>query len=167
MALAQNGFLSIEELKNSTVYPSEERMKKGPVAVIECIQEIPCNPCEASCKFKAIDVGDPITNLPHLDQSKCIGCGVCVAQCPGLAIFVLDKTYSDTQGTVSFPYEYYPTPEKGQEVKAVDRSGRVICQGTVVKVQNPKNFDRTPVVTVAVPLDKVEEVRSIKRKQKK
>lgn len=163
MALAQKGFLTIEELKKSTVYPSEERMRKGPVAIIECIQEIPCNPCEASCRFKAINIGEPITNLPHLDENKCAGCGVCVAQCPGLAIFVMDKTYSDTEGTVAFPYEYYPGPEKGQEVEAVDRSGRVICKGTVVKVQNPKNFDRTPVVTVAVPLEKVEEVRGIKK----
>lgn len=163
MALAQNGFLTIEELKNATVYPCEERMKKGPVAIIECIQEIPCNPCEGACKFQAINMGGSITNLPRLDESKCTGCGICVAQCPGLAIFVLDKTYSDTQGTVAFPYEYYPVPEKGQAVEAVDRSGRVICQGTVVKVVNPKSFDRTPVVTVAVPLDKVEEVRSIKR----
>lgn len=163
MALAQNGFLTIEELKNATVYPAEERMKKGPVAIIECIQEIPCNPCEASCKFQAIDMGGSITNLPHLEDSKCAGCGICVAQCPGLAIFIVDKTYSDTQGTVAFPYEYHPVPEKGQAVEAVNRSGQVVCQATVVKVQNPKSFDRTPVVTVAVPLDKVEEVRSIKR----
>lgn len=166
MALAQSGFLTVGELKASTAYPSESRMKKGPVAVIECIQEIPCNPCEGSCRFKAIKIGDPITNLPRLDENTCIGCGVCVAQCPGLAIVIVDKSYSDTHGTVAFPFEYYPTPEKNQEVEAVDRSGRVICTGTVVKVQNPKSFDRTPVVTIAVPLDKVEEVRSIKRPER-
>lgn len=163
MALENIGFLTLEELKAQTKYPSEERFKKGPVAVIECTHEIPCNPCEGSCKLGAISIGDPITNLPCLDEDKCMGCGVCVAQCPGLAIFIVDKTYSETQGTVSFPYEYYPTPEKGQEIKAVDRSGKVVCNGTVVKIQNPKSFDRTPVVTIAVDLDKVEEVRSIKR----
>ncbi|MBR0600494.1 4Fe-4S binding protein [Sinanaerobacter chloroacetimidivorans] len=163
MALENMGFLTLEELKAQTKYPSEERFQKGPVAVIECTHEIPCNPCESSCKLGAISIGEPITNLPCLDEDKCIGCGICVAQCPGLAIVIVDKTYSDTQGTVAFPYEYYPTPEKGQEIEAVDRSGKVVCKGTVIKVQNPKSFDRTPVVTIAVDKDKVEEVRSIKR----
>lgn len=163
MALENVGFLRLEELKAQTKYPTEERFKKGPVAVIECTHEIPCNPCEGACKLSAITVGDPITNLPCLDGDKCIGCGICVAQCPGLAIFIVDKTYSDSQGTVAFPYEYYPIPETGQEIEAVDRSGKVVCKGTVVKIQNPKSYDRTPVVTIAVDLDKVEEVRSIKR----
>ncbi len=163
MALENMGYLTLEELKAQTVYPTEERFRKGPVAVIECTHEIPCNPCEGSCKFGAIKIGDPITNLPGLVEANCIGCGICVAQCPGLAIFIVDKTYSDTQGTVSFPYEYNPVPEVGQEVDAVDRSGKVVCRGTVVKVQNPKSYDRTPVVTVAVDLDQVETVRSMKR----
>ena len=135
MALAQKGFLTTDELKVATTYPSDERFKKGAVAVIECIQEIPCNPCEASCKFGAIKIGEPITTLPFLDENKCIGCGVCVAQCPGLAIFIIDKTYSDTHGTVAFPYEYYPLPEKNQEIEAVNRNGQVICTGKVLKIQ--------------------------------
>jgi len=163
MALENMGYLTLEEIKAQTKYPSEERFKKGPVAVIECTHEIPCNPCEGACKFGAIAVGDPITNLPCLDEEKCTGCGICVAQCPGLAIFIVDKTYSDTQGTVAFPYEYNPVPEVGQAIEAVDRSGKVIGSGTVAKIQSPKSFDRTPVVTIAVDLDKVEEVRGIKR----
>ena len=163
MSLETKGYLTLEELKAQTRYPSEERFMKGPVAVIECTHEIPCNPCESSCKFNAIEIGDPITNLPCLIEDKCVGCGVCVARCPGLAIFIVDKTYSSTQGTVSFPYEYNPLPVKNQKVKAVDRSGKVVCEGTVVKVLNTKNFDRTPVVTIAVGLDQVEQVRGIKR----
>jgi Fe-S-cluster-containing hydrogenase component 2 len=98
-----------------------------------------------------------------LDENKCVGCGICVAKCPGLAIFIVDKTHSDTQGTISFPYEYSPLPVKGQKVEAVDRSGKVVGEGTVVKVLNTKGFDRTPVVSVAVDLAQVEEVRGIKR----
>lgn len=86
------GFLNSAELKEAGRYPSEERLKKGPVAVIECCQNIPCNPCETACKFGAITVGDLITNLPVLDESKCVGCGVCLTKCPGLAIFVVDKS---------------------------------------------------------------------------
>ncbi|AOY77863.1 4Fe-4S binding protein [Clostridium formicaceticum] len=163
MSLEQNGFLTIEELKAKGHYPSEKRFSEGLIAIIECIHEIPCNPCENSCKFGAINIGEPITNLPRLVEEKCIGCGVCVANCSGLAIFIVNKNYSDTEGTVSFPYEYYPLPEKGQVVEAVNRRGQILCKGTVIKIQNPESYDRTPVVTVAVPMDKVEEVRSIKR----
>jgi len=163
MALLNEGYLTLEELKKSIKYPSEERMAKGPVAIAECIQEIPCNPCESACRFHAIQIGEPITNLPCIDEDKCTGCGVCIAQCSGLAIFVIDKTYAEGKGAVSFPYEYLPLPEKGQKVEAVNRKGETVCQGEVVKVMNPASFDRTPVVTVAVPVEYTEEVRSIKR----
>lgn len=163
MALEQKGYLTIEELKNQTEYPSENRFHKGPVAVIECTHEIPCNPCEEACRFDAIHIGSPITNKPVLDEDKCIGCGVCVARCPGLAIFLVDKTYSESKGTVAFPYEYYPMPEVGQKVDAVNRAGEVISEGIVVKVVNPKSYDRTPVITIAVDKSQVENIRSIKR----
>ena len=163
MALIETGYITEEELKASYQYPTKERFNKGPVAIIECIQEIPCNPCEAACVKEAIIVGEPITKKPILDDEKCSGCGLCVAQCPGLAIFIIDKTYSDTMATVAFPYEYTPLPEKGVKVEAVNREGEVVSEGNVVRIQNPKAFDKTPVVTVAVPKDKVEVVRSIKR----
>ena len=93
MALINSGYLDYEELAKWQVLPSKDRFEKGPVAVIECIQEIPCNPCEAACRFGAIQIGDPITNLPKLIENKCTGCGICVANCPGLAIFIINKVY--------------------------------------------------------------------------
>lgn len=165
MALLNEGYLTLEELKASIKYPSQERLSQGPVAIIECTQEIPCNPCEASCRLGAISIGEPITNLPQLNDEKCIGCGVCIAQCSGLAIFVIDKTFKKDKGSVSFPYEYLPLPEVGQNVSAVDRRGSVVCEGEIVKVMNPASFDRTPVVTVAVPVEYTEEVRSIRREK--
>ena len=102
--------------------------------------------------------------MPYIHEDKCTGCGTCIAQCSGMAIFVLDKTYSEDKGTVSFPYEYLPMPKAGDKVKGVNRAGEVVCDAEVVKVLNPKSLDRTPVVTIAVPKDQVEEVRSIKRR---
>lgn len=166
MSLLSEGYLTLEELKKSIAYPTEERMAKGPVAIAECVQEIPCNPCEAACPFGAIKIGEPIINLPCIAEDTCTGCGACIAQCSGLAIFVVDKSKGDGTGTVSFPYEYYPLPEKGDKVKAVDRAGKVVCDGEIVKVMNPKSYDRTPVVTVAVPVEYTEEVRSIERPRK-
>ena len=34
--------------------PSEERRKKGPYAIFECFQQIPCNPCYTACRFGAV-----------------------------------------------------------------------------------------------------------------
>ena len=163
MSLLKEGFPTIEELEEYGRMPSEERYRKGPVAVIECLQEIPCNPCEAACKFGAIYVGMPITNLPVLNEEKCTGCGQCIAQCSGLAIFVVDKTYSETEATVSFPHEYLPLPEKGQRVRAVNRAGEYVCDATVLRIVNSKMNDHTPVVTVAIPQNFADDVRGMER----
>src|SRR5690554_3027993 len=151
MTIKKKGYYTLEELKKSGQYPSEERMKKGPVAVIECTQDIPCNPCETLCKRGAIIVGDPITNTPEIDEERCNGCGLCVAGCPGLAIFVVDKYYSDSEAAVTFPHEYLPLPEVGDSVQAVDRSGKVVCQAGVLRVLNSKTFDHTPLLTISIP----------------
>lgn len=161
--LIKNGYMSIEEAKSIPGFPSEERMKEGPVAVIECAHEIPCNPCEDSCRFGAIQVGTPITQLPELVEDKCVACGVCVTQCPGLAIVIVDKSRDGDEGTVAFPFEYYPLPEIGQEVDAVSRSGEFVCKGRVTKVMDTKVANHTPVVTVAVDKKYVDTVRSMKR----
>jgi len=162
MTLEQTGVLSKEELAGLPGMPSAERMQRGAVVVIECAQEIPCNPCESLCKQGAIEVGEPITNLPVLDEDKCTGCGLCIAGCPGQAIFVVDIARSKHEATVQMPYEFLPLPEKGSAVDGLDREGRVICEGHVLKVLNPKGNDRTPVVKVAVPRDCAMDVRNIR-----
>jgi len=96
-----------------------------------------------------------------IDRDKCTGCGVCVAHCSGMAIFVLDKSYSDAMGSVAFPYEYLNLPTVDDEVDAVDRTGKVVCKGCIKKVIMPPSFDRTYVVTVEIPIDMVEIVRGI------
>lgn len=161
MTLEKDGVLSPEELAELPGIPSKERLEQGAVAVIECAQEIPCNPCEEACPVGAIQVGEPITNLPVLVADKCTGCGLCVPVCPGLAIFVVDMTYSDQEATVRLPYEFLPLPKRGETVTALDREGRAVCSASVVRVQNPKKFDHTPVITIAVPKDEAMNVRNI------
>lgn len=140
-------------------------MKKGPCAVIECPQEIPCNPCEAACPRHAISVGKPITNIPKLDESKCTGCGMCVSACSGLAIFVVNPDYSEEEATVAFPYEYLPLPSPGDTVTAVDRRGQAVCDAKVLSVMCPPRYDHTAVVTVVVPKGTENEVRSMARRR--
>jgi Fe-S-cluster-containing hydrogenase component 2 len=165
MSLVETGYLDYKELAAVRTVPSEKRYAAGPVAVIECVQCIPCNPCESACTTGAIHVGDPITNLPVLDEEKCIGCGICVPRCPGLAIFIVDKTVAAGKATVAFPYEYSPVPHTGDAVRAVNRQGVYVCNARVVKVMNPESFDRTPVVTIEIPADTADDVRSIERRK--
>jgi len=159
------GFLSLGDLKKIPGYPSEERFKKGPVVVVECLEEIPCNPCETTCNKNVIKVGDPITNLPVLaDESACNGCGNCVIKCPGLAIFVVDKTYSKDSATVAIPYELLPLPVKGAGVVCIDRKGNEVCEGTVLKVLSGKALNKTNVVTIIIPKEFADTVRFFKIK---
>jgi Fe-S-cluster-containing hydrogenase component 2 len=149
--LSTSGYLSEEELKDSPGIPSETRRKRGPVAVIECTEDIPCNPCEASCKVGAISVGEDITNLPHLDGDKCVGCSTCVPACPGQAIFMVDESGEEGKATVTVPYEFMPLPEKGQTVSALDRSGKEIGDAVVIGVRKMEKMDQTSLVMIEVP----------------
>lgn len=158
--LKSTGVPSPEELK--TIYPSEERLAQGPVAVIECFQRIPCNPCGAACRRGAIQPFDDINNQPRINVERCNGCGLCVANCPGLAIFVVDETYKPDTALVKIPYEFLPLPQKGTTVPALDRSGEQIGEAVIIAVQNPPTFDRTVVVHLQVPRSIARDVRNIR-----
>ncbi len=144
------GIVELEDLR----LPSEEQLKKG-VAIIECIQEIPCNPCVDACPFDAISM-ENINALPIVNYEKCVGCGKCIEVCPGLAIFVVKIV--DEKALISLPYELLPLPNEGQKVKALNRQGKEICDAVVKKVRK----GRTPVITIEVPSQYAMEARNIK-----
>ncbi len=144
------------------ILPSEERRAKGPYAIFECFQEIPCNPCFTGCKVGAVQPFEDINHIPVINHEKCTGCGLCVSACPGLACFVIDETYSDKETTIKIPYEFLPLPEVGQEVDALDRKGEVIGKAKVVAVQSNKKLDHTNAITIAVPKDQALVVRNIR-----
>jgi len=147
--LKSTGIATPKDLES--VIPSKERLTKGPVAIMECFEKIPCNPCYTSCKRGAIKEFEDINDRPELNVDICNGCGVCISNCPGLAIFVVDETYSETEALVKIPYEFIPLPEEGSYVTGLDRAGKPVCRAKVVKVQSSKAQDRTPVVSLAVP----------------
>jgi Fe-S-cluster-containing hydrogenase component 2 len=161
--LKKTGTPDSDELKAARAFPTEERLLQGPFAVIECIEEIPCNPCETVCPMGAITVGVPITNLPVIDFEKCTGCGICIPMCPGLAICVKDFSHSENKAAISFPFEYLPLPAKGDTVKVADRYGDALCDGVVVRVFNGKRNDRTAVVTVEFAKDCFHDAVTIQR----
>lgn len=157
MSYKGTGVLTREDLLREGLLPSDERFSKGPVVIVECPEEIPCNLCVYACPFGAISK-ERIYSIPKVDFNKCIGCGACIPQCPGLAIFVVDLSM-ENHALISLPYEMIPKPEKDTYVALLDREGRDIGVGRVVKVWQ---YDKTWIVTVEAPRDKWWEVRNIR-----
>ena len=161
MSILEDGYFTLEEVLALPGCPSPEAMRGRRVAVVECGHELPCNPCETACKAGALTVGTPITNVPKIDAACCDGCGICMVDCPGLAIFILDLTRDDGRAELWLPYEFLPLPEMGEAVLLRDRAGSVVGEGQVTKVRQAKRFDRTAVVQVLVPEELAMTVRAI------
>jgi len=159
--LAQTGIPTAVDIAGVT--PSQERMTSGPVAIAECFQNIPCDPCYHSCKRQAIKAFKDLNDRPQIDHNQCNGCGMCLQRCPGMAIFVIDKNYSNTESLVKLPYEYLPLPLEEETVVAINRAGQRVGRAKVVKVQHGARFDGTSVVWLAVPQELVMEVRHFLR----
>ncbi len=158
--LLAKGYVAEEEIER---YPGVIR-KAGVHPVMECTQNIPCNPCQDACSKGCIKIGDHITNLPVVDKdAQCIGCGLCVASCSGQAIFLLDEDYEDGFAAVTLPYEFLPLPVEGERGVALDRSGAIVCDAEVVKIKTSKAFDKTNLLTIKVPKDMVMKARFYKR----
>ncbi len=150
------GIVELRDLEALGLLPPPERLKKGPVAVLECPEEIPCNICVPHCPVKAIEM-ETIISLPKVRWDACTGCGVCVSVCPGLAAFVVDLS-KDEWDYVTLPHEMLPAPRVGDEVVLLNRRGERVGRGTVVRVWER---NKTYVVTVRVPKGLGMEVRAI------
>ncbi len=163
--LKNDGIPTREEYE--TILPTPERMKKGPVAIIECFQDIPCDPCVTACPTKAIHMQSGITDKPHLEEKRCTGCGICITGCPGLAIFVLDRSKSERTSILTVPYEMIPLPKTGDVVIGLDRSGKPVCEVKVLRVGGCKKHDRTSAITFELPREFDMDVRAIRVKSGK
>lgn len=167
----QSGRNTIEELSRTGiassanlagVLPDETRKRRRAYAVIECYQQIPCDPCVHSCPFGAIKPFSDINDLPIVDFDLCTGCGQCIGRCPGLAIFTVDETREGDRAKVTLPYEFIPKPAREATVDLMDRSGKRVGQGVVKAVLNTPKQDKTTIVTVEMDKNLVQEVRHIR-----
>ena len=147
----KTGILSNPDLMRLDLIPSRQRYDQGPVVMVECVQEIPCDPCAAACARKAITIEGNITNIPKVNFDLCNGCTLCIPRCPGLAIFVVNKNYSKQEASITLPYEFLPIPQKCEIVEGLDRAGKKVCRARVEKVITAKSFDHCAVITIIVP----------------
>ncbi len=162
MNLLEKGYISDEEIER---FPGVTK-QKGIHPVIECTQNIPCNPCQDACKMGCIMIGENITSLPAIDkEKKCIGCGMCVASCSGQSIFLVEEDTEPGYGEVTMPYEFLPLPEEGQKGVALGRDGKEVCEAVVKKVRTAKAFDHTYLLTIQVPNEMVMKARFFRRKE--
>ena len=146
--LLLHGYVADDEIER---FPGVTH-KAGVHPVMECTQNIPCNPCQDACKKGCISIGSNITSLPIVvDGAECINCGMCVASCSGQAIFLVDEDCGDGMATVTIPYEFLPLPEKGTKGKGLGRDGKAICDAEVVSVKSLKAFDKTSLLTMRIP----------------
>ena len=160
--LFNSGILTETGIPGAVLPPEEAwKAKNCGYVVIQCPKSIPCNPCPTGCPTGAVIPFADINDTPSIDYSKCTGCGLCVAKCPGLACFVIDLTYSEDKAIIKLPYELLPLPVKGQTVKCLNRMGEEVADGEIFLVTEPLK-DSTTVLSVIVPKELAGEIRAIK-----
>ncbi|BAL81150.1 4Fe-4S binding protein [Caldisericum exile] len=153
----RTGFITKEDIIKD--FPKPEQISKHPVAISECVQEIPCNPCVSSCPTGAISM-ENIKDPPKIDYNLCIGCGKCVMVCPGLALFLVHKTSSEYE--ITLPYEMLPLPKAGDSVYLLNREGIRVGIGIVKKVLKVEKDTQSSIITVSFEEDDlIYEVRNI------
>ena len=146
--LLTHGYVKDDEIER---FPGVTH-RAGVHPVMECTQNIPCNPCQDACTQHVIKIGRNITALPAVDETaKCTGCGMCVASCSGQAIFLVDEEFEAGKTKVTIPYEFLPLPEKGERGVALGRDGQPVCEATVVQVRTSPVMDKTCLLTMEVP----------------
>lgn len=160
-SLLHHGFIAEDEIGK---FPGVTKTK-GIHPVIECTQNIPCNPCQDACTHHCINIGKNITSLPVVvaDQT-CVGCGLCVAACSGQAIFLVNESYEEGFASITLPYEFLPIPQKGEKGKGLNRSGKVVCDAEIISVRTAPSFDKTILLTMKVPSDMAMKARFFKYK---
>ncbi len=158
--LLHHGFVADDEISR---FPGFRKVAEVH-PVIECTQNIPCNPCQDACKKGCISIGDNITSLPiSVDESHCINCGMCVASCSGQAIFLVAEETEPGYGEVTIPYEFLPLPEVGDKGTGLGRDGRPLCPVEITRVRSSKAFDGTNLVTMKVPMRFIDQARFYKK----
>jgi len=149
----KNWPLRVPEKGANTIYP-----------VVRCVQEIPCNPCAESCAIQSLNIESAkMTGLPGF-SGKCLGCGRCVAICPGLSITLVDEGYDPEKkkALAVLPWEMPDgTVNIGDSVITVGFEGEIIGQGRIVALREAEWQDQRRLLSVEVPFEQAQLVAGI------
>ncbi len=138
--------------------------EEGIYPVFYCTQEIPCNPCTSVCDQEQIEtVDDLITKLPYFKgEEDCLGCGKCIAVCPGLAVVLHDYRKDKDIPQVTFPTELTDAKlEKGQKIIVVSNEEE-LGEFEIQRSRILKDFPKTQLVTIKLPSEIAKKAVAIK-----
>ena len=138
--------------------------EEGIYPVFYCNQEIPCNPCTSVCPNEQIEtVNDLITQLPYFKgEEECIGCGKCVAVCPGLAVVLRDYRKDKVNPLITFPLELSTDRlEKNQKVIVVSND-QELGEFEIYRTRILKEFPKTQLITIRIPSNIAKQAVAIK-----
>ncbi len=124
---------------------------RGYRPILHCYQEIPCNPCTTVCPHDSIQLSGKTGTIMDLPQfsGKCIGCGLCVLICPGLAITLVRRAQEEGMAEVILPHEFDHDYKKGDEIELRDKDGLPVGTGRVKSTRFNRKH-RTHLITVEV-----------------
>lgn len=126
----------------------EEKSGKGNrYLVMDCLEQIPCNPCEEVCRRGAVAIGENLNGVPVFTAEKCDGCGACITICPGSCIYLVEEA-GEGRARVTMAHDRLPRPAEGSEVALVGRGGETVGQGIVCRVKNTRTDRHLWQVTV-------------------
>ena len=84
---------------------------------------------------------------------------MCVANCSGQAIFLVNEDFAPGYASIGLPYEFLPLPQAGDKGTALGRDGQPVCEAEVISVRSAPVMDKTNILTMKVPVEYVHQAR--------
>ncbi|MFX1407953.1 MAG: FAD-dependent oxidoreductase [Promethearchaeota archaeon] len=141
--------------------------EEGIFPLFHCNQEIPCNPCTSVCPQEQIETVDGlISQLPFFnDDKECLGCGKCVAVCPGLAVTLVDYRKDNKNPLVTFPLELsFEKLVKGKKVFVVSND-QELGEFEIYRARILKEFPKTQLITIKLPKEIAKKAVAVRLKK--